>query len=79
MQAPAAPLPLSDGDREILTRLAALQTAPHRQVLRARVLLAAGEVIANSRIAEQVGVSIPGVGNPRSVARPKRHDAECFI
>ena len=36
---PAAPLPLSDGDRKILTRLAASQTAPHRQVMRARVLL----------------------------------------
>ena len=57
MQAPADPLPLSDGDREILTRLAGSQTAPHRQVLRARVLLLAGDGIANSRIAEQIGVS----------------------
>jgi len=51
MQAPAAPLPLSDGDREILTRLAGSQTAPHRQVLRARVLLSAGDGVANTRIA----------------------------
>jgi len=50
-------LPLSDGDREILTRLAGSQTAPHRQVLRARVLLLAGDGVANARIAEQVGVS----------------------
>jgi len=57
VQAPADPLPLSDGDREILTRLAGSQTAPHRQVLRARVLLLAGDGVANARIAEQVGVS----------------------
>ena len=46
MQAPADPLPLSDADREILTRLAGSQTAPHRQVLRARVLLLAGDGVA---------------------------------
>ena len=61
MQAPAAPLPLSDGDREILTRLAASQTAPHRQVIRARVLLSAGEGVANARIAQEVGVSVSTV------------------
>ena len=37
--------------------LAGSQTAPHRQVLRARVLLLAGDGVANARIAEQVGVS----------------------
>jgi transposase len=61
MQAPAAALSLSDGDREILTRIAGSQVAPHRQVLRARVLLSAGEGVANSRIAEQVGVSVSTV------------------
>jgi transposase len=66
MQAPAAPLPLSDGDREILTRLAASQTAPHRQVMRARVLLAAGDGVANARIAEQVGVTVSTVRSWRS-------------
>jgi len=40
--------------------LAASQTAPHRQVMRARVLLSAGQGIANARIAEQVGVSVDG-------------------
>ncbi len=62
MQAPAAPLPLSAGDREILTRLA----APHRQVLQARFLLAAGDGLANARIAEQVGVSVATVRSWRS-------------
>ena len=66
MQAPAAPLPLSGGDREILTRLAGSQTAPHRQVLRARVLLSAGDGVANTRIAEQVGVSVSTVRAWRS-------------
>ena len=66
MQAPAAPLPLSDGDREILSRLAASQTAPHRQVMRARVLLSAGEGVANSRIAEEVGVSVSTVRSWRA-------------
>jgi transposase len=58
VQAPAEPLPVSDGDREILTRLAASQTAAHRLVLRARVLLLAGDGVANSRIADRVGVSV---------------------
>ncbi len=66
MQTPAAPLPLSDADREILTRLAGSQTAPHRQVLRARVLLLAGDGVANSRIAEQVGVNVSTVRSWRS-------------
>jgi len=66
MQAPAAPLPLSDGDRAILTRLAGSQTAPHRQVIRARVLLAAGDGVANVRIAELVGVSVSTVRSWRS-------------
>jgi transcriptional regulator with XRE-family HTH domain len=58
MQAPADPLPLTDSDREILARLAASQTASLRLVLRARVLLMAGDGVANSRIAERSGLSI---------------------
>jgi transposase len=58
MQAPADPLPLADGDREILTRLAASQTASLRPVLRARVLLMAGDGMANPRIAERSGLSV---------------------
>ncbi len=41
MQAPAAPFSLTNGDREILSRVAGSRTASHRQVLRARVLLLA--------------------------------------
>ena len=58
MQAPAPPLPLTDGDREILTRLAASQTASLRLVLRAKVLLMAGDGVANSRIADRTGLSV---------------------
>src|SRR5271156_6987946 len=56
MSAPAAPLPLSTGERETLETLARAQSAPYRQVLRARVLLMAGDGVANAVIAEEVGV-----------------------
>jgi transposase len=57
MSAPAAPLPLSAGERETLERLARAQSAPHRQVLRARVLLMAADGVANAVIAEEVDVT----------------------
>jgi transposase len=57
MSAPAAALRLSDGECETLERLARAQAAPHRQVLRARVLLMAAEGVANAVIAEEVGVT----------------------
>jgi transposase len=57
VQAAAAPLVMSSGDREILTRFAGAQASPYRQVLRARVLLLAADGVANDRIAEQVRVS----------------------
>jgi transposase len=47
---------MSDGQREALRVLARSQTAPHRQVQRAEALLLAGEGIANSQIAQRVGV-----------------------
>jgi transposase len=57
MSAPAAALSVSDGERETLERLARAQSAPHRQVLRARVLLLAADGVANAVIAEEVGVT----------------------
>ena len=57
MSAPAAALSLSDGERETLERLARAQSAPHRQVVRAKVLLLAAEGVANAVIAEEVGVT----------------------
>ena len=47
---------MSDGQRETLTVLSRSQTAPHRQVQRAEALLLAAGGVANTRIAEQVGV-----------------------
>ena len=57
MSAPAAPLALSDGERETLERLARAQSAPHRQVVQARVLLLAADGVANAVIADEVGVT----------------------
>ncbi len=47
---------MSDGQREALRVLARSRTAPHRQVQRAEALLLAGEGIANTQIAQRVGV-----------------------
>ena len=47
---------MSDGQRDALGVLARSQTAPHRQVQRAEALLLAADGVANTRIAEQVGV-----------------------
>ncbi len=57
MRLPTAPLTMSDEHREVLERLSRSQTAAHRDVQRARVLLLAAEGIANTQIAAQVGVS----------------------
>lgn len=54
---PAAALVMSDGQRAALEVLARSQTALHREVQRARVLLLAGDGVANARIAERVGVA----------------------
>jgi transposase len=47
---------MSDGQREALQTLARSQAAPHRQVQRAEALLLAGDGIANTQIAQRVGV-----------------------
>jgi transposase len=52
----AAPLVMSDGQREALGVLARSQTAPHRQVQRAEALLLAGDGVANAQIARRLGV-----------------------
>jgi transposase len=54
---PAAALVMSDGQRESLRVLSRLQTAAHREVQRARVLLLAGDGVANAVIASTVGVA----------------------
>jgi transposase len=57
MRLPTPPLSLSDGQQEVLQALARSSTATHREVVRARALLLAGEGLANTAIAEQVGVA----------------------
>src|SRR5882672_12894415 len=52
----AAALVMSDGQREALQALSRSQTAPHRQVQRAKALLLSADGVANMRIAAQVGV-----------------------
>jgi homeodomain-containing protein len=53
----AVALELADGQRQTLEMLAKSTTAPHRDVVRARALLLAADGVANTRIAEQAGVS----------------------
>jgi transposase len=54
-------LAISGGQREVLESLARSQSAAHRVVQRARVLLLAADGVANSEISEAVGVSRPTV------------------
>ncbi|MGI8700346.1 MAG: IS630 family transposase, partial [Nocardioidaceae bacterium] len=61
MRSPAPALAMSDAQRDMLAKLAVSQTAPIRQVQRAKVLVLAGQGVANSRIAEQVGVTVSTV------------------
>jgi transposase len=57
---------MSDGQRDALRVLARSQTAPHRQVQRAEALLLAVDGVANTRIAQQVGVKAATVRSWRS-------------
>ncbi len=50
-------MPLTDSQREILARLSRSRAAPHREVQRARALLLAGQGVANTAIAAELGVS----------------------
>lgn len=57
MTAAADSLVMSQGQRESLEKVAKSETAAHREVLRARVLLAAADGVANSAIASEQGVT----------------------
>jgi transposase len=57
MSKAAAALAVSEGQREVLEALSVSQTARHREVLRARVLLLAADGVANEKIAVQVAVT----------------------
>ena len=57
MRPPTRALPMADEQRSVLEKLIRSQTAPHRDVQRARVLLMAADGFANTRIASEVHVS----------------------
>jgi transposase len=57
MRPATPPMPITDGQREVLGKLARSQTAAQREVQRARVLLMAAEGEPNTRIATAAGVS----------------------
>ena len=57
MSAPAPPLAMSQADREVLQKVARSTTAAHREVIRARVLLAAADGDGNRTIAAEHGIS----------------------
>ena len=61
MNKPAAPLPMTAGQRQTLEAIARSQTAPHGLVIRAKALLLAADGVANTHIAAQVAVSVPTV------------------
>ncbi len=63
----AAPaLTMTALQRETLDRVARSQTAPHREVVRARALLAAADGTANTRIASELGVTAISVRSWRA-------------
>jgi transposase len=65
MRSPTPPLPVTDEQRSVLETLLRSHTAPHRDVQRARVLVLAADGVANTLIAQEVGVSAATVMNWR--------------
>jgi transposase len=61
MSRAAAPLAISDGQREVLETLAGSRAEAYRVVQRARALLLAADGVSNTEIGEVVGVSRPTV------------------
>jgi hypothetical protein len=58
---PATALVIDEGQRVALEGLAASQAAPHRQVQQAKALLLVVDRVANSHVAQQIGVSVSTV------------------
>ena len=52
---------MSEGQRQMLVKVARSQTALHREVVRAKALLAAADGVANTRIAADLGVTAVSV------------------
>ena len=66
MRPASPPFTMTEGQREILEKLAKLQTAPHRDVTRAKALLLAADGAANTAIAWEFGVSATSVTSWRA-------------
>jgi transposase len=66
MSKPVPALAMTDGQREVLESLARSQSAPHREVVRAKALLMAADGVANATIAAAVSVSPATVANWRT-------------
>jgi transposase len=67
-------LVISEGQREVLERLSVSRTAPLREVQRARVLLLAADGVANTLIADRLGLTPVTVRSWRT--RFETHDTE---
>jgi transposase len=61
MRPATAPLPLSDGQRDVLETLSRSSSAAHREVVQARALLLAADGLANTAIGKRLGVSASSV------------------
>src|SRR3977135_153264 len=61
MSAAASPLPMTDGQREVLESLVRSRTSEFRVVQRAQVLLLAADGVSNVEVAERCEVSRPTV------------------
>jgi transposase len=61
MSLAAPPLRITDGQREQLEAWSRSRVVPHRQVLRACIVLMAAEGLANQAIADRLGTSRPSV------------------
>ena len=61
MPSPAAALPITPDDRAVLRHWSSASQAPAAQVQRAKILLLAAEGVANTEIAERLGISRPTV------------------
>ena len=66
MRPASPPLTMTDGQRDILEKLAKSHTAPHRDVTHAKALLLAGKGAANTAIAWELGVSASSVTSWRN-------------
>jgi transposase len=66
MRPPTPPLPLSEGQREVLETLSRSPSAAHREVMAARAVLLSADGVANTAIGKRLGVSASSVASWRT-------------